>query len=370
MTPVAKAPSGKGWFPNPFNKGADLRYFDGARWTERTRPIPDDYERPDVAEKKAEETPAWSRPAEARRIEPKKDDAPSKPAKNGTMPMFAKQADTGTVKAPSAKKADKPEPEKKPTPEKKPGGWATPDPAPEGDANAATTPHASSPAPAKTQDASKKAAPGGWTTPDPAPEEPSEDTQPEAPTNAATRQTTEPAAPTFAKPATSKTPEPSPFNDTVDPAFPDMHEDAVGESADEVSAAFSANPAAVDDSGDFDSSAFDAPEDGWAQKMKALLLNRKTITWAVTVAIAAAAIIAPMLVPAPMEGVPSECKPLADVLESYEDRADTAVGEEQQAQLAAVLAEGALSEDMTTLVKQAAEGNDMTPVLEHCEVGD
>jgi hypothetical protein len=57
MNPVNSAAAVAGWHPDPTNTPGTLRWWDGTRWTEHTRPIPMQHEAPAMAPRPATSTP-------------------------------------------------------------------------------------------------------------------------------------------------------------------------------------------------------------------------------------------------------------------------------------------------------------------------
>lgn len=402
----AQIPAGRGWYPDPFSKGELLRMFDGARWTDQTRPIPADYDptqpaggpKKTASEKKADEAAPRANPSGAPALEKPKEDpvtqapaerAQGKPARNGTAPMFA----TPTEKAaerPSGK-AKQPEPKKstsKPafnTPTEKaataPAEKQAPKPT---SAPAFASPSVRAerpddeeqPAPAAKADSpfAKQTSPAGPPAPaEAAPAAPAFSFA--KPANGGQPEASAPA-PAFATPATTATqeapaeaPAPASASATAPPA-PSAVDDTPEEDSETVNNAFANVPQeaafgmeAVEDFDDKPSSRRPLPG-GLA--FKGFMGNTRLVTWIVAVLLAVASVAVPLLVPSPVRGVAAECRSISEVVAAYDGVDDFAIDSGTQAKLASAVSTGALDEELTTLVTTAVEENDLRPVVERC----
>lgn len=405
----AQIPTGRGWYPDPFSKGELLRMFDGARWTDQTRPIPADYDpaqpaggpKKTASEKKADEAAPRANPTDAPALEKPKEEpvtqAPAarpqgKPARNGTAPMFATPTEkaaerpTGKTKQqPSPKKAPgKPAfntptekaataPAEKPSPKKAPApAFATPTVRAERDDDAGQD------APAQKPD-SPFAKPAAAAPVTPAPTEspaapafsfakPANGGQAEAPAR--------PPAPSLATPASEAQPEapvqsapPTATSDASAPT-PSAVDDTPEEDSETVNNAFANVPQqaafgmeAVEDF-DADESSRHRLPGGLA--LKGFMGNTRLVTWIVAALLAAASIVVPLLVPSPVRGVAAECRSISEVVAAYDGAEDFAIDSDTQAKLASAVSTGALDEELTTLVTTAVEKNDLRPVVERC----
>lgn len=377
--------------------------FDGARWTDQTRPIPADYDptqpaggpKKTASEKKADEAAPRANPSGAPALEKPKEgpvsQAPAertqgKTARNGTAPMFA----TPTEKAAErpAGKAKKPEPKKSPskpafnTPTEK---AATAPAEKQGPKPAAAPAFASPSVRAERPDDEEQTASSAKT--DSAFAQQASPAKPAAPTEAA------PAAPafSFAKPANGGQPEAeAPAPAVATPAT----QEAPAESPAPASASATAPPApsAVDDTPEEDSetvnnafanvpqeAAFgmEAVEDfddkptsrrslpgGLA--FKGFMGNTRLVTWIVAALLAVSSVAVPLLVPSPVRGVAAECRSISEVVSAYDGVDDFAIDPGTQAKLASAVSTGALDEELTALVTTAVEKNDLRPVVERC----
>lgn len=100
--------------------------------------------------------------------------------------------------------------------------------------------------------------------------------------------------------------------------------------------------------------------------MEKVPLDALTITWAVVALLSLAIIIVPLVTPSPLRGVAEECKPISDVVASYDGEEDFTIDQDTQADLAAVVSTGKLNEELTALVTESVEQGDLEPVVEHC----
>lgn len=369
----AAIPTGRGWYPDPFSKGEQLRLFDGAHWTDQTRPIPADYDPAQAgkpaperaAPKPKDEGPPRANPTEAPALEPKpKTDAPkSKPAKNGTAPMFS----SPTVKA--ATKTDEP-----------PG-------------KPAEKPSAAQPQPERKKPAPKKAAAPAFSTPTVQAEKPDEDTRPSPePAAQPARPAPEPAAPkqpevSFAKPVNGApsvaTPEPAAPSEAAATPAPRQVETPAGpsspsavdadpeENSETVTEAFAAAPNEPSFS-DVSTLENPTPEkaSGAAGKLQAsmrgLMGNARLIAWVVTLVAAVAVVAVPLAAPSPLRGVAAECEAISDVVAAFDGAEDFSVTEEAQREIASAISTGKLDGEIADLATKAVEENNLEPVVERC----
>ncbi len=62
MNTVSAAAAIAGWHPDPTNAPGTLRWWDGTRWTEHTRPMPVQHQTPVAAPRPAVQTPYVPKP--------------------------------------------------------------------------------------------------------------------------------------------------------------------------------------------------------------------------------------------------------------------------------------------------------------------
>lgn len=384
MTNAATPKRVRDWYPDPFSKGELLRLFDGAQWTDQTRPIPDNYKpsHPSNAGETSSAAPAKSESdraadAAAPRANPsnapalsghtskpkeKKPDPPKgKPAKNGTAPLFS----TPTTKAATGPDKDTPAATSKESVKSESKATAAPafasptvtaekpdDPAP----GAGPAPSFAKQAPADAADSSAPMAssPTGFAFAKPA--EP--DRTPERPDQAPVREQQTPRRETQAGPQSPSAvdAEPDEDSESVTNAFATAPQEA--EFSDEVS-----------DEG-FNDDGESSPRIGRRERSRAALQgavrNVRLVTWVVTALVALAAVFTPMLVESPVRGVAKECKPISKVIVSYDGATDFSVNEKTQATLASAVSTGELDKDLTAQVTTAVEKNNLQPVVERC----
>lgn len=332
-------PTGRGWYPDPFSKGSQLRMFDGASWTDKIRPL-----------KSGEGAKA---PGQSpKEIAGKK----TEPAKaGGDMPMFAPPAATQASEEPqedSASGKQAPEPAGFQTPSAKSAGaspsssgFAPPAPQTESGWDSATftervdaksvnderlkagnaTPSSSPPSTAG-EDKPDPAA-GGWGSPT------------ESSADSDTGQT----APGWG----------APTSESLD----DEEDEAHAATAD-----FAVAPPQPQNESPED---FDDYDDSTLGKLKRFV-TAPMITWASVLAIGVLLVLGPVLTPSPIQTLPADCTPLTDVLDHYQGAEDFSVTEEAQETMAAVISEGSVSEDMAAMLEKAVEDDNVKPVLKFC----
>lgn len=366
----AQMPTDRGWFPDPYQAGKLLRLFDGARWTDKTRPIPENYnaqtaatdQKPAPKQQVKESAPdkpkppQFTEPAPVKGEEKKESKTPTAPhAKNGTAPMFksptAKAARPEDVKGAEKKKGEEsPEPAKPAAP--------TPPPA------------FAKPTVSALKDEDKPA---------PATEAPADAKTPEGETP-----TLEPKKPLFSKPAPTaeskpaakpnfapqaKAPQPTP---TGPPAAGSVDSDFEENSA-TVNDAFASTPDEPEYGGETVApsssrkpslgSKLSMPQlDGIAGKLQ----EHRVPSWAAAVALAVIAIVVPLVGPDVTKSVNADCRPISQVVASYDGEEDFTVSQKAQAELAAAVSTGKLNAQMTELVADAVESNDLESLVTTC----
>lgn len=331
MTTGATTPEDRGWFPDPYSSGSALRFFDGAVWTEKTRPLPD-------ASKAA-----------------KTQGAPQVMASTPT----AQQAST----APSTPEAT--------------SGWQTAPPRPTDDSDTAGPTETTPP---RLDSAPRKVAPSAPGTTIPLFARPVAGQAPQVPPTAPQPvHTPPPASPQQLTPDAWSTPAPAPTPGPVEPSAtqqplaagwgspsPEQQEEpdvsnAAYDPETSSAGAFQRfpDPADLDDEIE--------PESGrWRA-----LLSPRLLTWVAVLLLAAAAIIVPRMQSAPYASLPekvaaSECAPLLPVVEQLKAAESTKLTPEWQASLAAIAAEGKLTPDMLELVSAGVNSGDLSQLLATC----
>lgn len=369
----AAIPNGRGWYPDPYSKGESLRLFDGARWTDQTRPIPEGYDashaedssaqskKPDAADQAAPRANPTNAPA----LEGSSKPAPKKPkaAKNGTAPMFSTPTEKAATK-PSNQSNPAEQPDvSKPDPEAKPA--KAPKPPQAGPAFASPTVTAERPnddTPAPAAKAPETPAPPA---PDPAPK------PAPAPTEFSfAKPVTEDPAPAQPEPSSvpSQEPESRPRSTTPGPGSVDDNPDEDSES---VNNAFAAAPTAAafsDEAVDAEDSSSSTSRRG-ARSREALqgaMRNVKAVTWVLTTLTAVTVVLLAVFVPSPIRSVASECEPISNVIASYDGADDFAVSPEAQGQLASAVSTGAVSEEIADMATTAVEEDNLEPLVERC----
>lgn len=383
----AAIPNGRGWYPDPFSKGELLRQFDGARWTDQTRPMPADYDathatdgqksaQKSESEKKADDAAPRANPTKAPALEkshsapaPKKEPAKGKPARNGTAPMFSTPTEKAATSTSSPKEGTQaPAPRTAPEPPKKAAG---------GPAFASPTVRAERPD--EDQNASPKVA--APTTPT-SPAKPESQQGKEAapafnfakPANGSDPSPTQ-SAPNAPEPQTAA-PTPSPEQEpsrpqSSGPAGPGSVDADPEEDSETVTNAFANVPQEPTYSSEAVEDALPASDRrGFGgrgrQAIRGAMGNAKIVTWVVVALLAVSAIVVPLLVPSPVRGVAAECRPISDVVVAYDGASDFTITKESQAKLASAVSTGEIDEELTKLVTTAVEKDDMKPVVDRC----
>jgi len=98
--------------------------------------------------------------------------------------------------------------------------------------------------------------------------------------------------------------------------------------------------------------------------------GRELLTWALTLVVALAVLVAPRLIPTATQDVHEDCKPISGVVLEYRDAASFEVTDEVHGDLAAAASSGELPDSLMELVTTAVGEDDMEPVLEYCLVED
>lgn len=151
-------------------------------------------------------------------------------------------------------------------------------------------------------------------------------------------------------------------------------DDDFEENSDTVNQAFASTPGAAEyesepapeksrKAGKLRTAKFSMPQMGdWGET----LMKYQVPKWVGVAFLAVLAIGIPIIGPDATKSVAAECRPISQVVASYDGEEDFSVTPEVQADLAAAVSTGQLNTETTELLTQAVENNDLEPLVTKC----